>query len=190
MKLPRSSYVYITIGDALARIGDVHLLTLLLAVGNILLFIAIAKGKAAALARLDERDPANHTKRVLVSSTPAALIVSAPPPYTRRRGLGSLSVTGAVVPSLTSPPAARPRSPRGQVVVVNLALVAIFDLDAHGVAVVGDIPGGFPTAFEVFDGATTSAWWKDVEALAVPALVIAMVGYLESISISKAMSMK
>ena len=69
-------------------------------------------------------------------------------------------------------------------------MVAIFDLDAHGVAVVGDVPGGFPAAFEVFDGVTTSSWWLDVQSLAVPALVIAIVGYLESISISKAMSMK
>ena len=69
-------------------------------------------------------------------------------------------------------------------------MVAIFDLDGHGVAVVGDVPGGFPAAFEVFDGVTTSSWWLDVQSLAVPALVIAIVGYLESISISKAMSMK
>ena len=83
VKLPRSSYVFVTIGDALSRLGDVHLLTLLLAVINIAVFVAIAKGKAAALSRLDEANPANHTKRVLVASTPAALIVRAcraPPP--------------------------------------------------------------------------------------------------------------
>ena len=76
-----------------------------------------------------------------------------------------------------------------QVVVVNLVLVWTFDLKSKGVAVIGNIPAGFPSPFEVFDG-MGSQWWSDLQSLAVPALVISLVGFLEAISIAKAMGMK
>lgn len=75
------------------------------------------------------------------------------------------------------------------VVIVNLVLVVAFNLESEGIATVGDIPSGLPAAFEVFDNAGSS-WWEDVQTLAIPALVMSLVGFMESISISKAMAMK
>lgn len=63
------------------------------------------------------------------------------------------------------------------VVVTTLASVA-FDLEGHGVAVVGDIPQGLPP-FAVPDD------WGTVGSLLPAAFVITIVGFMESIAVAK-----
>ena len=149
ISIPRSPYVGTTLRSVISNIGDAHGLTVLLAVENILLFVVIMVAKKSLLKRYPKSDPTVATKRMLVTSTPTALIV----------------------------------------VVVNLVLVAAFNLDDEGIKVVGSIPTGLPSPFEVFDG-MGSSWWKDVQQLAMPSLVISLVGFMESISISKSMAMQ
>lgn len=74
---------------------------------------------------------------------------------------------------------ARPRFPRALVVVVlgSLAVVA-FDLEAMGVAVVGEIPRGLPTLL------VPELDVPALRALLPTALTIAFVGYLEAISVA------
>ncbi|MCG8417437.1 MAG: solute carrier family 26 protein [Proteobacteria bacterium] len=75
----------------------------------------------------------------------------------------------------------QPLFPRALAVVVLGSLgVWIFDLAGRGVAIVGEVPGGFPLpglpAFE----------WAAVQKLAPVAAAIALVGFMESISVAKA----
>ena len=69
-------------------------------------------------------------------------------------------------------------------IVITIVVAAIFDLEAKGVRVVGDVPQGLPSlAFPGFDGAL----WQ---ALLVPALLISIVGYVESISVAQTLASK
>jgi SulP family sulfate permease len=73
-----------------------------------------------------------------------------------------------------------PAAPAALVVVVgSIVAVELFDLEARGVKVVGDIPGSLP-AFGVpeFDGSL-------IGSLTGTALVITLVGFMESIAVAK-----
>ena len=73
-----------------------------------------------------------------------------------------------------------PRIPAALVVMVgSIAAVQLLDLEAEGVAVVGDIPGSLP-AFGLPDISGSL-----VGNLAMTALVIPLVGFLESIAVAK-----
>ncbi len=64
------------------------------------------------------------------------------------------------------------------------AISALAHLDHHGLAVVGEIPAGLP-ALALPDFAPSL--WK---TLAVPALLIALVGFVESVSVAQALAAK
>jgi SulP family sulfate permease len=69
-------------------------------------------------------------------------------------------------------------------IIFTIVVVAIFELQAHGVRIVGEVPQGLPSlAFPGFDGAL----WK---ALLMPALLISVVGYVESISVAQTLASK
>lgn len=72
-------------------------------------------------------------------------------------------------------------------VIVNIVLVVAFKLEEKGVAIVGDIPVGIQSPSNIFSYAGV---WDDVQRLAVSAVIISLVGFMESISIAKAMAMK
>jgi SulP family sulfate permease len=73
-----------------------------------------------------------------------------------------------------------PRLPGALLVVVgSIVAVEVFDLESHGVAVVGDIPDSLP-AFGLPD--VNSSLVGD---LVVTALVITLVGFMESIAVAK-----
>jgi len=70
------------------------------------------------------------------------------------------------------------------VVVLGVLAVYFFGLDQYGVKIVGDIPQGFPS-FQIPD-----LTWKNISTIFPIALTLALMGYLEAISISKAMEEK
>lgn len=93
-------------------------------------------------------------------------------PLLRRAGLGprladSLSKAG---------PAAA--------VIVSILLVVALGLDARGVAVVGTIPAGLPP---LTLPSLDPALWRD---LAVPAVLISLVGFVESVSVAQTLAAK
>ncbi|MCG6657184.1 sulfate permease [Halomonas campisalis] len=69
-------------------------------------------------------------------------------------------------------------------VVVTTLLAWWLALDQRGVAVIGDIPGGLPPF--TLPGYDTSLW----RALLVPALLISMVGFVESVSMGQMLAAK
>lgn len=69
-------------------------------------------------------------------------------------------------------------------VLLSLAVVYFFNLDQRNVKVVGDIPSGLP----VFTFTLPSL--ELVRLLAFPALMIAIIGYIESISVGKTLASK
>ena len=69
-------------------------------------------------------------------------------------------------------------------IVVTTLAVALFDLSEVGVRIVGEVPTGLPSlAFPAFD----LPLWK---LLLVPAMLIAIVGYVESISVAQTLAAK
>lgn len=74
----------------------------------------------------------------------------------------------------------------GPVLVVFLAMAAsvAFDLGAKGVALVGAVPQGLPML------SLPSFSLETIQALAVPALIIAIVGFVESISVAQTLAAK
>lgn len=69
-------------------------------------------------------------------------------------------------------------------VAVTTLVTYIFSLDAHGVAVVGTVPQGLPVpTLPPFD---LDLWAQ----IAVPALLIAIVGYVETISVAQTLAAK
>lgn len=69
-------------------------------------------------------------------------------------------------------------------VVASILLVLALDLDRQGVAVVGTIPTGLPPiTAPLFDPALWSA-------LAVPALLISIIGFVESVSVAQTLAAK
>ncbi len=69
-------------------------------------------------------------------------------------------------------------------IILSIALVAMLGLESRGVAVVGNIPSGLPTlklpAFSL----------QLIEILLVPAFMISIIGYVESISVGKTLGNK
>jgi len=69
-------------------------------------------------------------------------------------------------------------------VVVTTSVVWVFSLEAQGVAIVGHVPSGLPTpTLPVFD----AGLWKQ---LALPALLISIVGYVETVSVAQTLAAK
>ncbi|MGK0360886.1 MAG: SulP family sulfate permease [Bradymonadia bacterium] len=89
--------------------------------------------------------------------------------------LGAIAIALLVVLKRSAP-----RTPRALVVVVGGTLaVILLDLDSQGVAVIGAVPGGLPAfAVPAFDVET-------ILTLAPVALTLALVGYMEAISVSR-----
>ena len=147
-----SHYPAVILYEFFSHIGDAHVVTVVLAVENVLLFVLINWLKSVALKRYPEAKHANKFKRTLISSVPTALIV----------------------------------------VLFNIAIVDIWSLHEEGVAIVGDIATGLPTPFEVFTSGTgiDDSWFDDIELLFLPALVMSLVGFLEAVTIAKAMNVK
>ncbi|MBL7499465.1 sulfate permease [Frankia sp. CNm7] len=63
-------------------------------------------------------------------------------------------------------------------VVLATAAVAVFDLDAHGIAVVGGVPGGLPRP--------TPPAMEDLASLVIPALGVLFVGYTDNVLTARA----
>jgi SulP family sulfate permease len=98
-----------------------------------------------------------------------------------RKWLKPLLVSRGVKPRLAD--VAAKAGPVGAVALTTFAAWAL-DLPGKGVAVVGDIPQGLPPlSFPVFD----AALWGQ---LAVPALLISVVGFVESVSVAQTLAAK
>ena len=69
-------------------------------------------------------------------------------------------------------------------VLLATAVVALFDLGADGVAVVGTIPGGLPQL------ARPDVGWSDLQALFLPALGVMIVGYTDNVLTGRAFAAK
>lgn len=71
------------------------------------------------------------------------------------------------------------------VVIVSTALVAVagWDTDAH-VAIVGKVPGGLPVI------GLPAIHWEQVTTLLMPALLISLVGFVESVSVGQSLALK
>jgi len=73
-------------------------------------------------------------------------------------------------------------------VILSTVVVALFDLDRHyGVAVVGAVPGGLP-AFPSLEQLLPD--WAMLQVLMVPALLISLVGFVESVSVAQSLALK
>lgn len=70
------------------------------------------------------------------------------------------------------------------VVISSIGAVATLTLDSQGVAVTGSIPSGLPSL------SLTLPSWALVETLTMPALMISIIGYVESISVGKTLAAK
>ncbi len=69
-------------------------------------------------------------------------------------------------------------------VVVTTSVVWIFSLEAQGVAIVGHVPSGLPAP--KLPGFDASLWRQ----LALPALLISIVGYVETVSVAQTLAAK
>src|SRR5690606_21289066 len=74
----------------------------------------------------------------------------------------------------------------GPVFVVFLTILAagLFDLGGKGVALVGDVPQGLPML------SLPSFQLDTIQALLLPALIISVVGFVESISVAQTLAAK
>jgi len=66
---------------------------------------------------------------------------------------------------------------------VSTMLVYFFDLEQYGIKIVGSVPSGLPRASAVFA-------WEDAGRMITTALMASFVGFVESISIAKALAAK
>ncbi len=69
-------------------------------------------------------------------------------------------------------------------VIVGILAVQWLNLDAKGVAIVGNVPAGLPVL------SVPSIDWKTIKALMPAALTISLIGYMESIAIAKTIRAK
>ena len=72
------------------------------------------------------------------------------------------------------------------VVIVNIIIVTVADLESEGVAIVGKLSNGLPSPVNIF----ASGFGDDFNALLPTAFLMALVGFMESISVAKAMALK
>ncbi len=71
------------------------------------------------------------------------------------------------------------------VVIVSTAFVAIYGLDqTDKVSIVGRVPGGLPSI------ALPSIQWDQINMLLLPALLISLVGFVESVSVGQSLALK
>lgn len=70
------------------------------------------------------------------------------------------------------------------VVLLAIVTVAALDLDRAGVSVVGALPAGLPSL------ALTLPTLAQLQALALPAVMIALVGFVESVSVAQSLAVK
>ncbi|AKR54602.1 Sulfate permease [Devosia sp. H5989] len=70
------------------------------------------------------------------------------------------------------------------VIALTMTLSVVFDLGGKGVALVGDVPQGLPIL------AIPDISLDMIEALALPALIISIVGFVESISVAQTLAAK
>ena len=71
------------------------------------------------------------------------------------------------------------------VVIVSTALVAIYGLDqTDKVSIVGHVPAGLPSI------ALPSIQWDQINTLLLPALLISLVGFVESVSVGQSLALK
>jgi SulP family sulfate permease len=69
-------------------------------------------------------------------------------------------------------------------IVLTICATQFWDLEARGVALVGTVPRGLPAfSTPMFD-------WELIQALALPALLIALIGFVESVSVGKTLGAK
>lgn len=69
-------------------------------------------------------------------------------------------------------------------VLSSLTIVYLYDLQSHGVAITGHIPAGLPTLMFTLPSLDL------IKELAMPALMISIIGYVESISVGKTLGAK
>jgi SulP family sulfate permease len=80
-----------------------------------------------------------------------------------------------------------PRVPGSLVLVVGgLVCAWLFDLGAHGVALVGDVPRGLPT-FELPDG---QVLWENAGTVAIAALALVLIGFSQTAGDARAFAAK
>lgn len=70
------------------------------------------------------------------------------------------------------------------VVFLSMAAAVVFDLGGKGVALVGDVPQGLPML------SVPNFSLETIEALLVPALIISIVGFVESVSVAQTLAAK
>jgi SulP family sulfate permease len=71
------------------------------------------------------------------------------------------------------------------VVIISTALVAIYGLDqTDKVSIVGRVPGGLPAI------GLPSIQWDQINMLLLPALLISLVGFVESVSVGQSLALK
>jgi high affinity sulfate transporter 1 len=97
-------------------------------------------------------------------------------PWTAAIGVGSLAV-------LLGARRARPSLPAALVVVVaGIAVVALGDLDSHGVEVIGAVKGAVPLP------RVPSVGWDELVGLLGGAVAVAIIGYAESATVAESMA--
>ena len=97
--------------------------------------------------------------------------------------LPTLGLAAGVLAFLLALHARWPRAPIPLFAVVGAAaVVGVFDLGGHGIAVVGGIPAGPPSL------GLHGIGWSDVVALSAPAVGLAVVGYSDNILTARAFS--
>lgn len=69
-------------------------------------------------------------------------------------------------------------------IVLTITAAIVWDLEARGVALVGHVPSGLP-AFS-----TPLLDWALIETLAMPAFLISLIGFVESVSVGKTLGAK
>lgn len=72
------------------------------------------------------------------------------------------------------------------VVIINILIVWSERLDLEKVAIIGKVPAGFPSTSNPFD----DQMGTDIGHLIVPSIITGLVGFMESISVAKALALK
>ncbi|MGA7950354.1 MAG: sulfate permease [Thiobacillaceae bacterium] len=151
---------------------------ILIAAGQIkYIFGVSAKGDTliAIIASLSGVLVATHTITLIIGAACLIFLLAV-----RKYGKATLSAAGL------SPRAADIAVKAGPVltVIVSTLLVSLFDLQAHGVKVVGHIPASLPSL------TLPSLNLVQVKSLLLPAFLIALIGFVESVSVGHTLGAK